>query len=126
MVKDPKIDSKSQEGAEPYKSPHSHLVERMLAGWGCSDIYRIIHPTEPGFTRLCDSVHTRIDRLFADNDQHKWTELEPDSLFWPDGSDHTPLIGCIATPKLRPPNQKDGMIHPHVLPIFISIYLARS
>ena len=30
VVKDPKIDSKSQDGAEPYKSPHSHLVERML------------------------------------------------------------------------------------------------
>jgi hypothetical protein len=40
VVKDPKIDSKSQEGAEPYKSLHSHLVERLLAGWGCKDISR--------------------------------------------------------------------------------------
>ena len=97
-----------------YANKHAKLFESIMAGLGLVDIFRELDPEGPGFTRYRDATHTRIDRLFADNSSHKWQSLEVQSHLNRGLSDHSPLVGMIATVNIPAPNAREARIDPKV------------
>ena len=66
-VEDPLLDVKHAEGAGTvYANAHAALLMQIMARAGLGDVYRKLHGrTAAGFTRECESVRTRIDRIYA-------------------------------------------------------------
>ena len=76
-VENPLLDVKHAEGADSvYANSHAPLLMQIMARAGLGDVYRKLHGRKAaGFTRECESVRTRIDRIYA-------TEFSSDTVWY--------------------------------------------
>jgi len=114
-VPDTTLDTRSNSNT-PYPNQHAGLLEMELASKGLTDIYRRVNGNERGYTRTGDTIHTRLDRLYAKryDAEWRWTRAEHDpTLFrgaW--DSDHTPVIATLETTPSREPTASEAKIDP--------------
>ena len=113
MVTDPSIDVFYPPGASTtYSNSHSATFEDTIATTGLRDIYRYIEgPKARAYTRECDTVSTRIDRIIGPTTlaSHEWISIRVNASFGrsvsnPDHRALEALIGPIdRTQKGKPP-----------------------
>ena len=140
-VPNPTLDLQHQEGSNSsYPNSHANLVESLVAKKGLEDIHRLVNGTSRVYTRLGESIFTRLDRIYSPKFESmwRWHSVRVDAtLFRNDWtSDHYPQVATLESSAPRRPTNleakidlnlySDPNIRKEVRRIWHSIYSSKS
>ena len=110
-------DARTIEGGGAYANTHGALCESIMTEKGLTDVFRLFHgESARQYTRLGDTVHTRLDRLYAkryDSDW-RWTAYSHDYASF-GRSDHAAVIAELETAPKRDSTKKEQRIDPTIM-----------
>ena len=92
-----------------------------MSDHGLEDLYRRYHgPKERGFTRLSDTVHTRIDRMYVQSRQSewRWTRMEHSASAMAGvrlRSDHAAIVATLEVAPKRERKPTHTRIDPSIM-----------
>eukprot|EP00966_Prymnesium_polylepis_P231565 5357582-Prymnesium_polylepis.1 len=104
--------------SETYPNTHGPAIAAMLTQKGLTDVHRLVNGDKDGFTRLGDTVFTRIDRMYSAkyNSKWRWRSVEVQtSRFRALGSDHLPVCATIDKVGATQATKMDTRIDPRFL-----------